>query len=140
MQELLSGQNIVLDRKQFNISIGFTKLSNFNGDIDSSAFLLSKSDKIDRDEDFVFYNQPVTPDGSVKLTPGTNSVMYAFDLDKVPLTVDKIALTIVIDGQSTIAGLSGLNLTLDGIASYPVPLGAFVDPRTCLPLSRRVEI
>lgn len=122
MQELLSGQNIVLDRKQFNISIDFTKSSNFNGDIDSSAFLLSKAEKIQRDEDFVFYNQPVTPDGSVKLTPGTNSVIYAFDLDKVPLTVDKIALTIVIDGQSTIASLSGLNLTLDGIANYPVPL------------------
>lgn len=123
MQELLSGQNIVLYRKQMTINVQYSLQSNFSGDIDSSAFLLSKAEKIQRDEDFVFYNQPSTPEGSVKLSQGQTAVQYQFDLSLVPDSVDKIALTIVIDGQSTISGFGHLNVTLDNEINYAVPLG-----------------
>ena len=123
MQELLSGQNIVLYRKQITINVQYSLQSNFSGDIDSSAFLLSKAEKIQRDEDFVFYNQPSTPEGSVKLSQGQTAVQYQFDLCLVPDSVDKIALTIVIDGQSTISGFGHLNVTLDNEINYAVPLG-----------------
>lgn len=123
MQELLSGQNIVLYRKQITINVQYSLQSNFSGDIDSSAFLLSKAEKIQRDEDFVFYNQPSTPEGSVKLSQGQTAVQYQFDLSLVPDSVDKIALTIVIDGQSTISGFGHLNVTLDNEINYAVPLG-----------------
>lgn len=89
MQELLSGQNIVLYRKQITINVQYSLQSNFSGDIDSSAFLLSKAEKIQRDEDFVFYNQPSTPEGSVKLSQGQTAVQYQFDLSLVPDSVDK---------------------------------------------------
>lgn len=122
MQEIISGQNITLYRVQMSINIQYSLQAGFNGAIDSFAFLLSKVEKIQRGEDFVFYKHPATPEGSVKLSSCQNSVHYTFDLDKVPENIDKIVLTIVINGQSAISCLNDLNVTLDNEINYTVPL------------------
>jgi len=123
MLELISGQNIALYRTQMNINIQYSLQAGFKDTIDSSAFLLSRVDKIQRDADFVSYKQPATPEGSVKLSAQQNSVHYTIDLEKVPESVDKIALAIDIDGEGTISSFSHLNVTLDNEINYIVPLG-----------------
>jgi len=72
-------------------------------DLDASAFLLDKNDKARGIEDFVFYNNLVAGEGSVKHT-GDNLTgegegddeQIKIDLSVVPTNVNKIAITVTI--------------------------------------------
>jgi tellurium resistance protein TerD len=72
-------------------------------DLDASAFLLSSTGKVRGDADFIFYNQPKSPDGSVEHT-GDNRTgkgdgddeSLKVDLNRVPAEVNKIVFTVTI--------------------------------------------
>lgn len=60
----LSKMNPNLD--EIDVCLGWDVGVNTNYDLDSEAFLLDKNEKVIGDSWFVFYNQPMSPDGSVK--------------------------------------------------------------------------
>jgi tellurium resistance protein TerD len=72
-------------------------------DLDASAFLLGANGKIRNDSDFVFYNQPKHPSGSVYST-GDNRTgegegddeQIKVDLKNIPADVAKVAFTVTI--------------------------------------------
>ena len=72
-------------------------------DLDASAFLLKADGKVRADSDFIFYNQLKSTDGSVEHT-GDNRTgegdgddeAIKIDLSKVPVDVDKIAISVTI--------------------------------------------
>lgn len=72
-------------------------------DLDASAFLLSAAGKVRGEQDFIFYNQLKSVDGSVEHTgdnrtgdgDGDDEVIKV-DLSRVPAEVDKIAFTVTI--------------------------------------------
>ncbi len=72
-------------------------------DLAARAFLLIASGKVRGDEDFIFYTQLKSPDGSVEHT-GDNrdgagdgdDEAIKVDLSRVPVDVDKIAFTVTI--------------------------------------------
>lgn len=72
-------------------------------DLDASAFLLNDSGKVRGDQDFIFYNQLKSSDGSVEHTgdnrtgegDGDDEVLKV-SLDTVPADVTKIAFTVTI--------------------------------------------
>jgi tellurium resistance protein TerD len=72
-------------------------------DIDSSAFLLKADGKVRADQDFIFYNNLKSSDGSV-LHSGDNRTgagdgddeTVNVDLSKVPADVDRIAICVTI--------------------------------------------
>lgn len=72
-------------------------------DLDASAFLLSAGGKVRGEQDFIFYNQLKSVDGSVEHTgdnrtgagDGDDEVIKV-DLSRVPAEVDKIAFTVTI--------------------------------------------
>ena len=72
-------------------------------DLDASAFLLGANGKVRKDEDFIFYGNLDSPDGSVHHTgdnltgegEGDDEVL-TIDFTKVPADVDKIAITVTI--------------------------------------------
>ncbi|TSA82580.1 TerD family protein [Deinococcus detaillensis] len=72
-------------------------------DLDASAFLLTASDKVRADTDFIFYNQMRSTDGSVEHT-GDNRTgegegddeQIKIDLSKVPSDIQKVAFTVTI--------------------------------------------
>lgn len=81
-------------------------LNAFNADsldLDVSVFLLGKDGLTRKDEDFVFYNQPSTPDGGVKhggdsrtgAGDGDDETIL-IDLHAVPFDVLKIVFTLTI--------------------------------------------
>jgi TerD domain len=62
--------------------------------LDSSAFLLGSDGRVRSDADFIFYNQPAAPDGSVQHTgksPAGSTTSEAIDLalDTVAVDVDR---------------------------------------------------
>jgi tellurium resistance protein TerD len=72
-------------------------------DLDASAFLLNSSGKVRSDTDFIFYNQPKSPDGSVQHGGDNRSgegegddEQILIDLDKVPADIEKISICVTI--------------------------------------------
>ncbi|HEX8442013.1 MAG TPA: TerD family protein [Allosphingosinicella sp.] len=77
-------------------------------DLDASAFLLALGDRVRSDEDFIFYNNLRSGDGSVEHT-GDNRTgegegddeSLKVDLSRVPQQVQKIAVAVTIhDGEA----------------------------------------
>lgn len=72
-------------------------------DLDASAFLLNATGKVRGEQDFVYYNQLKSPDGSVEHT-GDNrdgqgdgdDESIKIDLSRVPADIEKISITVTI--------------------------------------------
>lgn len=120
--ELISGQNMQLSGHELVIEVTHQQAGGFRGDIDTSAFLLTNVDKVRSDSDFIFYNQPESPDGAVIYAKTATGGCYTVNTSKVDEAIQKIALTVVIDGSSTISHLSSLDLNIAGQVTYQVPL------------------
>lgn len=72
-------------------------------DLDASAFLLNNTGKVRGDQDFIFYNQSKSADGSIQHA-GDNRTgdgegddeSIVIELDKVPADIEKIAVCVTI--------------------------------------------
>jgi stress response protein SCP2 len=79
-------------------------------DLDASALLLTTSGKVRNDDDFVFYNQPRSVDGSVQHQgkSGTKDSLQ-IDLAALPAEIETVAIAASTDG-TPIGQASGLHL------------------------------
>ena len=105
---LSKGQRVSLDKgmKMALIGLGWD-VNQYDGgadfDLDASAFLLGANEKVRRDEDFIFYGNLDSTDGSVHHTgdnrtgegEGDDEVLI-IDFSKVPPDISKIAITVTI--------------------------------------------
>jgi tellurium resistance protein TerD len=73
-------------------------------DLDASAFLLNNTGKVRSDADFIYYNQPKSPEGAVEHGPDNltgsgdgDDETIKVDLSKIAADVDKIAVTVTIN-------------------------------------------
>ncbi|MEV4672203.1 TerD family protein [Actinomadura sp. NPDC049382] len=87
------------------------------GEADVAALLLGPSGKVRDDADFVFYNQPATPDGSVQLlgktpTGGGSEDRIMLDLASLPADVERVVVTASRYAGATFGDLDDLGLTL----------------------------
>jgi len=100
-------------------------------EVDASALLLGSDARVRSDDDFVFFNQSTSPDGSTRhLARSENGdddahETIAINLGEVPDDVQTIAVTASI-GEGTFGDLSGLSLrALDDVGS---PFASFEIP------------
>ncbi|WP_291430450.1 TerD family protein [Deinococcus sp.] len=108
---LQKGGNISLSKQDANlqrilVGLGWDPRSTDGQafDLDASAFLLTASGRVRGDQDFIFYNQLRSTDGSVEHTGDNRTGVgdgddesIRVDLTKVPAEIDKIAVTVTID-------------------------------------------
>ena len=105
---LSKGQRVSLDKSMTMALVGLGWDTNrYEGgadfDLDASAFLLGANGKVRRDEDFIFYGNLKSKDGSVRHTgdnltgegDGDDEVLI-IDFAKVPADIQKIAITVTI--------------------------------------------
>ncbi len=105
---LAKGQRVSLDKNMNMALIGLGWDTNrYDGgkdfDLDASAFLLKADGKVRKDEDFIFYGNLKSSDGSVRHTgdnltgegDGDDEVLI-IDFSKVPSDIQKIAITVTI--------------------------------------------
>ena len=105
---LAKGQRVSLDKNMNMALIGLGWDTNrYDGgkdfDLDASAFLLNADGKVRKDEDFIFYGNLKSSDGSVTHTgdnltgagDGDDEVVI-IDFSKVPADIQKIAITVTI--------------------------------------------
>jgi tellurium resistance protein TerD len=86
---LAKGQRIEIGLSKVGIGLGWdpNEGSGFDFDLDASAFMLGANKKLLRDEFFVFYNNPKSPDGAVE-SSGDDTTGGSSDGDDETLTVD----------------------------------------------------
>lgn len=103
---LQKGQNLSLSQENtLHVGLGWEKRETKGAafDLDASAFLLGASGKVRSDADFIFYNQPQSPCGSVRHTgdnrtgsgKGDDEVLLV-DLKRVPADVQRIVFVVTI--------------------------------------------
>ena len=105
---LAKGQRVSLDKNMNMALIGLGWDTNrYDGgkdfDLDASAFLLNADGKVRKDEDFIFYGNLKSSDGSVTHTgdnltgegDGDDEVLI-IDFSKVPADIQKIVITFTI--------------------------------------------
>ena len=116
--QLQSGQNILLSSSSISLNLRYPIRPGFNGEPDTCVFMLNTQGKVSGDNDFIFFNNLSSPEGAVKLTLGTQQSSVHIELNRVSQDVQKISITLVIDGNDTITGLQFLNLQVPGITSF----------------------
>lgn len=98
------------------------------GVVDLMAFQMSESGRVRSDADFIFFNQPVSPEGAVRLTaPDALTV----DLDAVPADVMMLTVAVALDGSVT-----GSLASVDGLA---VRTQTAAGPVLCAPAGLTTE-
>ncbi len=96
MKELIKGANAPLAASGLiQIHLKWQALA---GDIDFACFALDADDRVPSDDWFVFYNQPVSPHGAVRLDP--QRAAFLIDLDALPAAVRKCVFTATSNGGS----------------------------------------
>lgn len=116
--QLQSGQNIPLTSSSITLNLRYPVRPAFRGEPDTCVFMLNAQGKVSSDNDFIFFNNLISPEGAVKLSPGIQQSSVHIELNRVSPAVQKIALTLVIDGSDTINGLQQLSLQAPDIASF----------------------
>ncbi|WP_168701900.1 TerD family protein [Gordonia paraffinivorans] len=82
-------------------------------DVDVVAFELDRDMRVPSDDEFVFYNQPESLDGAVKLRiDGDREQGIAIDLSVVGEDIDRIMVGAAIDG-ATFGDIGALSVTVD---------------------------
>ena len=105
---LAKGQRVSLDKGMTMALVGLgwdtnTYDGGYDFDLDASAFMLGADGKVRKDEDFIFYGNLKSQDGSVRHT-GDNLTgegdgddeQIEVDLSLVPGNIEKIAFTVTI--------------------------------------------
>ncbi|MFE4665696.1 TerD family protein [Streptomyces sp. NPDC056716] len=81
-------------------------------DVDVVAFALDAHEQVAGDEDFVFYNAPEHPDGTVRFaTDGPTEQAVTADLERLPLEVSRVVIAAAIDGNATFSDVGAIEIT-----------------------------
>ncbi|WP_219412486.1 TerD family protein [Pseudonocardia nigra] len=84
-------------------------------DVDVVAFLVDADERVIADEDFVFYNAPVSEHGTVALSvDGDSEQSVRVDLALVSEHHSKIIIAAAVDGDATFGDLGAVTLSVDG--------------------------
>ncbi len=85
------------------------------------AFALDAHEQVAGDEDFVFYNAPEHPDGTVRFaTEGPTEQSVTVDLARLPSEVSRVAVAAAIEGTATFGDVGAVEITATcGVGEAP---------------------
>ncbi|WP_240615774.1 vWA domain-containing protein [Nakamurella deserti] len=109
MPDLTRGANAPLTSTGLDISVAGAR----QGTVDLMVFQLGADRKVRSDDDFVFFNQPASPEGAVRLAAGDRVTV---DLTRVPAAIETLAVAVALDDAVTgsLATIDGLAVTVTG--------------------------
>ncbi|MFC4948163.1 TerD family protein [Pseudonocardia sp. GCM10023141] len=83
--------------------------------VDVVALLVDADERVIADEDFVFYNAPLSEHGAVGLsTDGDSEQSVRVDLDRVSGEHHRIIIAAALDGDATFGELGAVTISVDG--------------------------
>ena len=80
---MVAGQNVPLGEPHVQVDL-------LASHADLSVLLVGANGRVDRDEDFIFYNNPRSADGAVTLTANSASI----DTDLLPQRCERVVLVV----------------------------------------------
>lgn len=104
-------------------------------EVDVVAFLLDTDERVVADEDFVFYNSPVSEHGAVALSvDGDSEQSIRVDLSLVEEQHTRIVVAAALAGSSTFGDLGAVTISVDGdlVTAATATLDAGTTERTML--------
>ncbi|MBB6097329.1 stress response protein SCP2 [Deinobacterium chartae] len=105
---------------------------------DVSVFGLDTRGQLSDDRYFVFFNQPQSPEGAIRMLGprGGEAQTFALDLGTLPAHIDRLVFVVTVDPPATLAGLRGghWRLSADGleVGRYPLSGGDFSSERAIM--------
>ncbi|AVK47521.1 hypothetical protein AXY43_05500 [Clostridium sp. MF28] len=109
--EFIKGQKIKLEQLVPNMKITLKSDINFskeNIDVDMCCFGVDKDNKLSDDRYFIFYNQLVSPEKSIKKIQDKN--VFEIDIKLLPPTIKKIILCVSVDEEYAMKDVKDGNL------------------------------
>jgi len=91
--ELSKGANAPVPTAELTVEVSWQAAPGM--DLDASALLLTEAGKVRSDDDFIFYNQPASADGTVRHAgslPGGGDRLVV-DAGRLPAAIDRVAFT-----------------------------------------------
>lgn len=128
MISLSRGANASLTASTIAISVAGAR----RGVVDLMAFSLTVQRRVRSDSDFVYFNQPASAEGAVRLVDGDRLTVA---LDTVPPEIESIAVTVALDeGEpGSLASVAGLGVNIsDGAASLLAPATGLTTERAAV--------
>lgn len=109
MADLSRGANAPLATGRVEVAVAGAR----QGSVDLMVFQLGPDRKVRTDADFVFFNQPSSPEGAVRLVAADR---ITADLTAVPAAVETLAVAVALDDTmpGSLAGIAGLGVTVSG--------------------------
>lgn len=86
---MVAGQNVSLGEPHVQVDL-------LASQADLSVLLVGANGRVDRDEDFIFFNNPRSTDGAVMLTANRASIAT----DALPQRCERVVLVVSADGDS----------------------------------------
>lgn len=138
--QLIRGQKLKLSdvlANQLIFSLATTPPTNLNLDI--ALFGLDSQGKLSNEAYMIFYNQPQSPCGSLKLSQNTGQ-QVSFDVNLATLNpqIERLVLTLTIDGHQTMAQLPAMTIDLQSqqqtVASFPIDGSMFQQEKALMAL------
>ena len=138
--QLIRGQKLKLSdvlNNPLSFSLVTTPPSNLNLDI--ALFGLDSQGKLSDEAYMIFYNQPQSPCGSLKLSQNDSQIV-SFDINLATLTpqIERLVLTLTIDGHQTMAQLPAMAINLQSqqqtVASFPIDGSMFQQEKALMAL------
>jgi len=128
MTELSRGANANLTTALIEIAVTGAE----QGVVDLMAFALTAERRVRSDDDFVFFNQPTSPEGAVRLVGGDR---LSIAVSEVPPEIEIIAITVAVDEghPGVLAAVPGLAVTIaDGATTFRAPASGLTTERAAV--------
>ncbi|AYA24242.1 stress protein [Rhodococcus rhodochrous] len=105
MTELARGENTTIATGAVTVSVAGAR----QGTVDLMVFQLGADSRVRSDADFVFFNQPSSPEGAVRLVAADK---LSIDLTAVPTAVERLSIAVALDDSVTgsLATVTGLGV------------------------------
>ncbi|WP_066905153.1 vWA domain-containing protein [Millisia brevis] len=126
--DLGRGANTSLSGAPLDIAVSGAR----QGTVDLMVFQLTAAGTVRTDADFVFFNQPTSPEGGVRLTAPDR---LAIDPSRVPAAIERLAVAVTLDDAvpGSLAGIPGLAVvTADGGTSIAAPSAGLTSERSAV--------
>lgn len=108
MPTLPPGANTVIHDGTVTLSVAGAR----QGTVDLMAFQLKEDQRVRNDDDFIFFNQPKSPEGAVRLI-GADRI--SLDLSLIPARIHSLSIAVALDEsvRGSLAAVPGLGVTVE---------------------------
>lgn len=132
MQQLSQGGNAPLQGTAVEVVMGWSPTQVGAGEPDVTAFMLTASGKVRGDTDMVFYNQPDSPCGGLKLSSRPGESTFRLALDRLPPAIERIAFTATLSDGTTFGAATSVRIEARGQVAYALETAGMTEAAVIL--------